>query len=425
MSRSLMSTRFPRVLGGLALVLALGACAKGPSSVTAPRLDPDRSGTVTVINSRAQLANRVHPAREGRLKIEPPISGRTLSDGTSIRRAPVPTPHGVSLQLIASVDPPELLGTTLQATHITMHRGKVYVSYNAKGPLYLGGVDVFNIAPPRGAPELISSALYSDTDVNAIDSKDGKLYLATATGNPQVAGPAALEEVELDGDLITAISRRVPLPSYAGTGVAADGGLIFATSGDGADGGVAAFDALTLEPVWRVDFADARAVAVSGSTVMTLSGQPCTLRGYDAAAGGADSKGSCTPGGSNFPHAKSTLAIHQGLAFVAAGDEGTKVVRLADGVVTDVVPVPPVSGLDPELTVTNAVAVSGNLVYMANGGAGLWVARLKLDKLEVIGKILFGDGPSVNFVAARGNLVFAATGTGGLRIIQVHGAEHF
>ena len=419
MRRFLSSERFPAALGGLVLILTLGACANGPSRLTAPDLGSDRAARFTVTNSRAQLAGRVH-ARDVKLTIEPELSGTARSEGVTLRGAPAI--QGVSLRLLAEVDPPELLGTTLQATHIAMHRGKVYVAYNAQGPLFMGGVDVFNVVPPRGVPELISSALYSDTDVNAVDSKDGKLYLATATDDPQFATQAALEEIVLDGDLLTSVSRRAALPSYAGTGVAVEGGLVFATSGDGTDGGVAAFDALTLQQVWRADFADARAVAVDGGTAFTMSGQPCTLRMFDAAAAGPTPLGSCAPGGANLPHAKATVAIHQGLAFVAAGDEGTKVVRLADGTVTDVVPVPPVAGLAPELTVTNAVAVSGNLVYMANGGAGLWVARLKHDKLEVVGKIDFGDGPSVNFVAARGNLLFAATGTGGLRIIQViHG----
>jgi putative pyrroloquinoline-quinone-binding quinoprotein len=425
MRRFMSSTRIPATLGGLALVLTLGACASGPSRLTAPDLGSEPAGRFTVTNSRAQLAGRVHYARGVKLRIEPGLGGVTPSEAVTLRHSPLAVPSGVSLRLLAEVDPPELQGTTLQATHIAMHRGKVYVSYNAQGPLFMGGVDVFNVVPPRGVPELISSALYPDTDVNAVDSKDGKLYLATATDNPEFATQAALEEVDLDGDLLTSVSRRVGLPSYAGTGVAVDGGLVFATSGDGPDGGVAAFDALTLEQLWRSEFADARAVTVDGGTTVTMSGQPCTLRMFDAAAAGPTATGSCCPGGANYPHAKSTVAIHQGLAFVAAGDEGTKVVRLADGVVTSVVPVPPVAGLAPELTVTNAVAVSGNLVYMANGGAGLWVARLRHDQLEVVGKIEFGDGPSVNFVAARGNLLFVATGTGGLRIVQVNHGNAF
>ena len=420
MRRFLLSSRFPKTLGGLAVALAIGACAKGPSIPTAPDPVSNRLGRFIVTNDRTALARRVHDARGEVLKITPDPGMTTLSSASTLKHTPAPPPHDIALREIARVDPPVLNDVTLQATHIAMQRGKVYVSYNAMGPLHIGAIDVFDVVPK--IPQLVSFGRYADTDVNAIDAKDGRLFMAVATEDPSAAGPAALDVINLDDDLLTTEAFRVSLPSYAGTGVVANGGLVFATSGDGANGGIGAFDALSLQPVWHQEFADARAVAADGTGVLTMSGQPCTLRMFDGAVGGAPTA-SCTPGGATIPHSKATLAIHQGLAFVAAGDAGTKVVRLADHVVTSVVPVPPVPGLAPELTVTNAVAVSGNLVYMANGGAGLWVARLKGERLEVAGRIEFGDGPSVNFVAAHGNLLFVATGTGGLRIIEVrHGA---
>ncbi len=421
MRRITVNRRFRNILGG-ALVAAVWACADGASDLTGPEPGLEQGGRITVTNDRAVLAARVHYAGNVQLVIDPSFGGMTLSEGVTFRRAPKGVSASVGLGLRAVVDPPELDGTTLQATHITMRKDNAYVSYNAQGPLFRGGVDVFNTVQPERT-ELISQALLSDTDVNALDSKDGRLYMATATEDPQFTSGAVFEELELDGDLLTTNSRRVDLPSYAGTGVAADGGLVFATSGDGADGGVAALDILSLELVWRADFADARAVAIDGSTILTMAGQPGTLRVFDAGSGALNA--SYTPGGANIPHSKSTVAIQEGLAFVAAGDEGTKVVQLSDGTVTDVVPAPVVDGLDPSLTVTNAVAVSGNLVFMANGGAGLWVARLKLDELEVVGMIDFGDGPSVNFVAVGGNLLFAATGTGGLRIVEVNQGNKF
>jgi hypothetical protein len=226
--------------------------------------------------------------------------------------------------------------------------------------------------------------------------------------------------MSLDGDQLTTTFSGCA-SSYAATGVVAHGGFVFATSGDGADGGLAAFDAASLAPLWRRDFADARAVTMNGNTVVTMSGQPCTMRMYDGGTGAADALPYCTPGGAMIPHSKGTVVVHQGLAFVAAGDGGTRIVRLSDGVVTDVLPVPNANGLSSDLAVTNAVAVSGNHVYMANGGAGLWVARLRHEQLEVLGSVAFTDGASVNFVAAHGNLLFVATGTGGLRVIRIHG----
>lgn len=418
MRRSHSGTRFPAMVGGLTVVLALGGCSKGPTHLTAPGTASEPAGRIRVNNSAAQLSRRVHDTNGVKLQIEPvPAAKRVAGDAT--RLAPMAARNDITLSLIAEVDPPELLGTTLQANHITMQRGKVYVAYNVQGPLFMGGVDVFDVSPPNRPPSLISSMLYSDTDVNGVDAKDGRLFMATATAG--AAAQAGLEAMTLDGELLTADVVRKPLPSYAGTGVVAHGGLVLATSGDGADGGVAAFDATSLAPVWRQDFGDARAVTTHGTTVVTMAGQPCTMRMYDGATGAPAALPYCTPGGAMLPHSKGTVVVHQGLAFVAAGDGGTRIVRLADGVVTDVMPVPNGNGLPSELAVTNAVAVSGNHVYMANGGAGLWVARLRHEKLEALGHVAFADGASVNFVAAHGNLLFVATGTGGLRVVRIHG----
>ena len=81
-----------------------------------------------------------------------------------------------------------------------------------------------------------------------------------------------VDVVNLADDVLTTGARRVFLPSYAGTGVDADGGLVFVTSGDGASGGIGAFDALSLQPAQHGidgparqprDLHDLEAVAVS------------------------------------------------------------------------------------------------------------------------------------------------------------------
>ena len=109
-----------------------------------------------------------------------------------------------------------------------------------------------------------------------------------------------------------------------------------------------------------------------------------------------------------------------------------RVVDFDDGTVVANVPVPDIDDVDPENEVTNAVSLHGNLIFMANGGAGLQVVRANKDvdgagadidgdelSLQVLGNVVFPGGESANFVGGKGNLVFVATGLGGLHIIKI------
>ena len=119
------------------------------------------------------------------------------------------------------------------------------------------------------------------------------------------------------------------------------------------------------------------------------------------------------------------------------GHEGLRVVDYVSGDVLANVAVPDIDGVDPESEVTNAVSLHGNLVFMANGGAGLQVVRANQEvdegdetedaplSLQVLGNVVFPDGESANFVGGKGNLVFVANGSGGLHIIKiVRGGNH-
>ena len=69
--------------------------------------------------------------------------------------------------------------------------------------------------------------------------------------------------------------------------------------------------------------------------------------------------------------------------------------------------------------VTNGVSIAnGGWVYIANGAAGLDIAKMDLyGNLTHLGNINLGE--SVNFVEASDNYVFVATGLGGLKILRV------
>jgi hypothetical protein len=381
----------------------------------------EQSSRILVNNDLVRLDDRVRLV-ERELRLVPMSEATAGSSGAALR---MPDPDDeVVLILRAEVDPPDLGGTTIQATHIALHGGFAYVSYNVQGPVYRGGVDVFDVRNVR-QPTLISQALLEDTDVSALDQFDGFLYLATATGETGFRSPAVLEEVMLDGGRLTAFSRRVDLPSYAATGVRVHGNQVLVTSGDGGDGGLSLLTRRTLDLEAIVNFRDARAVEVHGNLAIGMKGTPGSL--YVIDRNSTQAVATWEPGGANIPESKSTIKIFRNFVLMAAGDEGTKLVSMQDGDVVAEVPAPIVDGVPPEYSVTNAVTARGNLVFMANGGAGLYVARIRTNEdddekdveLDLVGKVAFEDGPSVNFVAAKGNVLFVAAGEGGLKIAQI------
>ena len=341
--------------------------------------------------------------------------------------------------LVAEVAAPEVNGITLQATHVVVRGKSAFVSYNVQGAERAGGVDVLDVTN-LDEVTLTSEALFSDTDVGALDLHDQRLFLATSTSDEAFDSPAVLEAIQMDRGMLTEETVRIDLPSFAGTGVVAHGNSVFVTSGTGGPGvgGLSAFSLNSLELSFFAEFLDARAVDIHGSEVVAMRGTPGEIRILDANSGELERV--FPSGGANIPESKSTVQVARGLIFYAAGDEGLRVVDFKRGNIVAGLPVPDIEGVDPADAVTNAASIHGNLVFLANGGAGLFVARASKDLddedetesgngkrdafgIALLGRVEFPDGESVNFVGGRGNLLFVATGRGGLKIIKIERDE--
>src|SRR5262245_21178882 len=117
MRRSFLSSRFAAP-GTLALTLALGGCAPGPSAPTGPSQGSDRAARLTITTNLITLARRVHDARGEALAITADAGDAARSGATALK--PAAAAHDISLHLLATVDPPVVGGVTLQATHISM-----------------------------------------------------------------------------------------------------------------------------------------------------------------------------------------------------------------------------------------------------------------------------------------------------------------
>ena len=330
------------------------------------------------------------------------------------------------LKLRAEVIPPVSGGVTLQATHIAISGNYAYVSYNVRGATYLGGVDVFNISI-KNNPALVSEAIFLNSDVSSVSYSNGKIYLAEATSDTGFAYPAAVEEITLVNNLLSLASRRVGVTSYVATDARASGTKLYVTSGSGgpATGGLAVLDTATLSIVYSDPFLDARALEFYGTSAVVLQGTPARFRTYSSAPAFMTSY---NVGGATIPESKSTINIVLDRAFVGAGDAGAKVVNLNSGVVIDSIGRVTVAGLDPSLTVTNSVSVNKDILLLANGEAGVYVAQADIDMeatstvsphLVLLGAMQFGTAESANFVASSNDVIFVATGLGGLKILEV------
>jgi hypothetical protein len=321
-----------------------------------------------------------------------------------------------TLKLRAEVLPPVYNGTTLRASHIYIDQEYAYVVYNLEGDSYLGGVEIFNIKDVK-KPFIESQAIFINTDVSSVYYDDNAVYLAEATGDRGFEAPAVLEELLIENGKLTTKSRRISLASYAATDVVASQDNIIVTSGSA--GGLFILNRKTLEKTAFVDLDDARGVALeSSNTIITLQGSPARV-GLFNTDGSLISKFSFK--GATIPQSKSMLAQKGNSIFIAAGDGGTYCINKSTGNINFNIPVPEAEDLNPLLSVCNSVAVWGDMLYMANGEAGLYAAKIdgQSEKFSDLSPIRFSSGSSANHVAAKGKTIFRATGTGGLKIVEL------
>ncbi|MFO0747791.1 MAG: PQQ-binding-like beta-propeller repeat protein [Myxococcota bacterium] len=337
---------------------------------------------------------------------------------------------GYDLTLVAEVAPPEVDGVQLMATSVAFQDSVAVVSYNVAGEIQKGAVDVF-VFDADHHPKLTSRATFSDTDVNAAGAALGRVYLATATADESLGTPAVVEALGLDpdGTLTMKGHFRSGLSSYAATGIGFGKGSVYVTSGN--TGGVFSIDPASGDVLAQVGLDDARWVDAPGDgTVVAVRGVPGEVMVY-----GADDlslRGEYPFEGAMVPESKSTVQVVGGKAFVAGGPGGTFVIDTATGRQLAEIPIPLLPGQTDAETVTNAVSVDGDLVFISNGSGGVFLVAasedlsLPVDEkappvFQLIGRLGFeGESAgSVNHITYQGGFLFVASGRGGLKIVRV------
>jgi hypothetical protein len=327
-----------------------------------------------------------------------------------------------TFKLRAEVAPPQHNGHTLMATHVKILDNYAFVTYNTKGDMYLGGLEVFDVTD-LSKPKIVWQAIFSKSDVSAVDYYNNKLYIVGAHNitddtESKLRTPAMLQVLNLNSNReIQDVDAVINLDSYAGTDVKVTAEGIYTTSGSN---GFLKIYNHNYDSVYAVSISDARSVDLNSSNAFVLSGQPGKVSVF-----GRTTPSLLTqyfPEGGNTPESKSEIAVTDNYIYTALNEGGIKVLN-QDGSLKQYISRPETpEGANDEHYVTNSVSLNGDLLFAANGQAGIYIGgivKTRHDSVFTIGAIKFGEEQSSNFVESKDSVIFVATGLGGLKILSI------
>lgn len=305
------------------------------------------------------------------------VSGQAVVDPALLAQVP-------TLTLVASIAPPSVNGAILQASDITMSGTKAYVAYNTAG------------------------------NGRAVLNKIGLSALGDLTGT--VAS--------------TQLTNNVGVLAYAGISVLTSGLNIYALSGN--NGGLTILNSSDLSQVSQTQIEDARDLSrASNGDLFVLSGKTASsevaIQRYTSA--GVLTGSPITISGSVADEGRSSIYTGSIAHIATAGQAGVRVICASNpSNVIGTIANPTVSGLTADKTTANAVAYGNGLIYVANGGAGVYIYGVERTLFQsgctgvsvaYLGSFNFGDGTSVNNIYYQNGFLVAATGEGGFKIISV------
>lgn len=350
-------------------------------------------------------------------------SQKTLNTQSSGRISAIDISSDFNLRLIAEVQAPEYNGNTLQATGVAVSGNRAYVSYNTRGGVYLGGIDVIDISD-AAQPRLLQNAITPDIDISALEIENNSLYVAGALDIDkfsEYSSPAIASRIGVSGGLLTENIQNVKLGGYVANSISLDGNDLFLTSGN-TNGGVSRVDKNSLTVKSTLPLDGAKDVAVGASEYTVLYGayngsSKQTLAVYDKSSN-QFKRSSDVPAGIHYD-AKSNIAVANNAILVSNGFAGITFWN-SSSTRLDYIGLPTsIPDVDAADIYTNSVSISESYVYGANGAAGLVVSRINQagNGLEILGTADVKG--SANYVKAANGLIFVASGKGGVQIYKL------
>jgi hypothetical protein len=389
----------------LILVLLTGIGCSDETSIFEDGLKTD----LYVEGNAATLKSAISYAKSGVLKVQT-IEMAMAGDGTA-KAGDYP------LTLIATVNPPSFPGSEpLTATHAYLDGDYVFVSYNKAGDVYQGALDVIDVSDPN-IPKVRSRLYYSNADINSLAYSGGYIYAVGAI-NAETSDIATfnsfIARIPVSNGVLTTDQIIYGFqPGYNATDVVVDGSRAVVTSGK--EGAVASYSTSDLRIIDEVFMTDARSLT-------------SWLGGYAVLDGGSGvrvlnsslSESSLISIGTDLgATSKKTLGTWQTNILVPEAEQGVGIYEGSSGALISYLSIPVIPGnILASEAVTNAVSVNDDLLFMANGGAGLALAELLASTITAAGTINL-EG-SVNFVTSEGDYAFVASGADGLQIIKLN-----
>jgi hypothetical protein len=349
---------------------------------------------------------------------------------------------------VAQVLPVSVDGVTVQANDVVISGTTAYVAYNTAGEEYAGALQIIDFSN-ENRPAITAEIGLPNADVNAVAVSGSDIYIAGAW-EPEVVGAtdrafvARIGASELGGlngvNAADIAARRVPLSSFAATGIAIKGDTVFVSTG-AENGELEILDATLTPAEPPIVYPDIRDIAAYHGGVIALQGTDtsglATGRVLVFKGDGTEFDALPIPDFGS-PEAKATIEVYDNhYAFLGLSEGGFTAVWLKDEPEQGVDTVTTLFEIEnPEVawstkTTTNSASYSGDLVFTANGEAGFRVFRvledLKRDQQpaefgELIGFVPFdefgtddeGNYWSANHIEYRDEVLIVASGTGGV-----------
>ena len=411
-------TKFSLVLLVLALLTVMESCKKDTTPTDNPIVEEIK---IFINNDANQLSERIIYYNE-------PI---VFSKNKNIKAETAD--H--TWYYVASVASPVFNSETLSATHVSIIDDKAYVSYNVKGSVYAGGIEVIDLTNPA-LPTIISQELFDGVDINALavdyngNSSERKLWLA---GSSFKKG-AILREVLLMNGLLTPSVTDVSLSkslnggviSASANGIVQSADYIYLTSGQ-SHGGTYQLSTDDLTVLANEEYTHAKFPAVNGKEmgakqVSLVTGENSKLYvynvGVDRTANIFDIEPIYHQNVDEPYKGKSVLWMDEGsdIAYVSSGKNGLIAYDINTGAQVYTSPA------DMLFTGnSNGFAKDDDYVYLANGADGLYIAQLPEQGGEIIpvqSWDLDETHASANLVQTDGDWIFVAKGGGGFKILR-------
>ena len=334
-------------------------------------------------------------------------------------------PGDYTFTVVATVAPPNVDGTPVQACYLYSDGTKIYVAYNLAGDDYKGAVDIFTytLDPVSSVLTQVYTLSFSNSDINSVvtipnGADSYEVFLVGATTGYAINGltsPAFL--IYFDPTLTN--YDIMDIQGYDANSISYEQGTDWFSISSGSNGRLSIINRALITSGANLAKTNLTSVFNSGDYAYLVSSDPGSLTKYQKST--TTSNEYPLTGYSSNPVLKTSVEVNYGHSFIALNDGGTVIFNnTTNSIVESLTPSDP-GDVPEEYLKSNGLCVGDYRLFIANGGGGLSVAELDLNmSANLIGNVV--TNASVNHVTLiEGNdtngYIAIATGDEGLKII--------